>query len=73
MDSKRIDRLEANILALRKIADLLLVEVQAEKSAAPARRRRNSTLEEDAANLRMRLMCGIRKPETAKTRKKKRA
>ncbi|WP_126244367.1 hypothetical protein [Chitinophaga rhizosphaerae] len=71
MSPERIDKLEQNLLALRKIADWLLEEVRAEKSASPARRQNKRQAR--VVDLKTRILCGRLKPDHLRTPKTKKA
>lgn len=61
MTAQQLQELKINALALRKIAEKVLEQVQAAEAAAPAKRRREKQ-EDRLAALKARILTNKRKP-----------
>lgn len=62
MSLQALIELEQNVLALRKMADLVLGQVRAEKAAAPARAKPSTKKVDGVADLKARILTGHIKP-----------
>jgi hypothetical protein len=64
MTTKQIQTLKASVLALRKIADDVLRQVEAAETPSRLKRRPRKTKEQGVAELTARILSGKRKPST---------